>query len=37
MPRFGMVEPEVLRRPHLVLADVGGDDRLAVGRLGDAP
>ena len=30
-----MVEPEVLGRPHLVLADVGGENRLAVGRLGD--
>ena len=30
-PRAG--EVEVLRRPHLVLADVGGDDRVAAGRL----
>ena len=31
--RRGSVEVEVLRRPHLVLADVGGDDRVAAGRL----
>ena len=31
--RRGLVEVEVLRRPHLVLADVGGEDRVAAGRL----
>jgi hypothetical protein len=27
---FGLEEREILRRPHLVLADFGGDDRIAV-------
>ena len=31
-PPVGLGEVVVLRRPHLVLADVGGDDRVAVGR-----
>ena len=30
-PRVGLGEPPVLRRPHLVLADAGGEDR-ALGR-----
>ena len=31
-PPVGLGEVVVLRRPHLVLADVGGDDRVAAGR-----
>src|SRR6187551_2315308 len=31
-PATGLLEAVVLRRPHLVLADVGGDDRVAPGR-----
>ena len=34
-PAARPVEVEVLRRPHLVLADVGGDDRVAARRLVD--
>ena len=32
-PAARLVEVEVLRGPHLVLADVGGDDRVAAGGL----